>query len=211
MAVHVVDHPLIAHKLTIIRDKQTSMRKFREIVSEITLLLTYEATRDMPLTRRTIETPLARMSAPVLEDEAGPLIVPILRSGLGMVHSMLELFPLARVAHLGMKRDEHTAVASTYYMNLPSQVIEGATVIVLDPMLATAGTMCDALALLKAGKPKALKAICLIGAPEGKARVERDHPDVPVYLAALDERLNEKAYIVPGLGDAGDRMFGTSV
>lgn len=207
MAVITVNHPLIEHKLSLLRDKTTSMKKFRELVSEITLLLTYEATRDLSMTPMEIETPLCRMQARTLLDGRF-VITPILRAGLGMVQGMLSIFPVAKVAHIGLKRDEETALPHTYYVNLPPD-LAGSTVFVVDPMLATAGSLCAALTLVKQSRPACVRALCLIAAPEGRARVLRDHPDVDVYVGAMDERLNEKSYIVPGLGDAGDRMFGT--
>lgn len=193
--------------MAILRDRDTSMKKFREIVSEITLLLTYEATRDLPLTDVDVETPLCTMRGKRVTDMEF-VITPILRAGLGMVQGMMSLFPLAKVAHIGLKRDEETALPETYYYNIPKK-LEGSTIFVVDPMLATAGTLCAALDLLKKSNPHAIKAICLIGAPEGKKAVEEAHPDVNVYVGAMDERLNDRAFIVPGLGDAGDRMFGT--
>lgn len=207
MPVHVVNHPLIAHKISILRDRETSMKKFREIVSEITLLLTYEATRALPTREVEVETPITRTRTRMLE-EGDFVITPILRAGLGMVPGMLSIFPLAKVAHIGLKRNEETALPETYYFNIPPD-LTGATVLVVDPMLATAGTLCAAIELLKRCGPRSISAICLIASPEGAARIERDHPEVAVYVGAMDERLNEKSYIVPGLGDAGDRMFGT--
>ncbi|MCB2154769.1 uracil phosphoribosyltransferase [bacterium] len=207
MAVKIVDHPLITHKLSIIRDAETSTKKFREIVSEITLLLTYEATWDLPMVECEIDTPICRMKTRTLENGRF-VITPILRAGLGMVQGMLNIFPLAKVAHIGLQRDEETALPRTYYYNIPPD-LSGSTVLVVDPMLATAGSMSAAVDLIKKSRPQEIKAICLLAAPEGAARMERDHPDVNVYVGAMDERLNEKAYIVPGLGDAGDRIFGT--
>lgn len=207
MAVTVVNHPLITHKLSIARDKDTSCKKFRDLVAEITLLLTYEATRDLPMREVEVETPLTKAKFEMLA-RGDFIITPILRAGLGMVQGMLSIFPLAKVAHIGLKRDEETALPHTYYYNIPDN-LEDATIIVVDPMLATAGTMCAAIDLIKESHPKKIKALCLLAAPEGKARVERDHPDVDVYVGAMDERLNDRAYIVPGLGDAGDRIFGT--
>lgn len=207
MAVTVVNHPLITHKLTIARDKNTSCKKFRDLVAEITLLLTYEATRDLPMREVEVETPLTKANFEMLA-RGDFIITPILRAGLGMVQGMLSIFPLAKVAHIGLKRDEKTALPHTYYYNIPEDLHE-ATIIVVDPMLATAGTMCAAIDLIKKSHPKKIKALCLLAAPEGKARIERDHPDVDVYVGAMDERLNDRSYIVPGLGDAGDRIFGT--
>lgn len=207
MPVVTINHPLVTHKMTILRDIDTSTKKFREVVDEITLLLTYEATSDLELEECDIETPLCPMRAQRLNSNEF-VIAPILRAGLGMAPGMLDLIPHAKIAHIGLKRDEETAVASTYYSNIPSN-LENSTVIVVDPMLATAGTMCAALGLIKELHPKAIKAICLIAAPEGARRVTEEHPDVDVYVAAMDEKLNEKCYIVPGLGDAGDRIFGT--
>ena len=207
MPVVAVDHPLIIHKMAILRDRETSTKKFREIVEEITLLLTYEATRTMPLKSVEVDTPICRTTTRMLET-GGITIIPILRAGLGMLPGMLSIFPTARVVHLGVKRDEKTALPTTYYCNFP-ETLEGSTVLIIDPMLATAGSMCAAVDIVKKGNPKKIKAICLIAAPEGKARMDACHPDVEVYVGAMDERLNEKSYIVPGLGDAGDRMFGT--
>ncbi len=207
MPVIVVDHPVITHKMNVLRDKRTGVQDFRQAVSEITLLLAYEATRDLPLHTCKIETPLCAMQSQTLSGDDF-VITPILRAGLGMVHGMLSIFPNARVAHIGLQRDEETALPHAYYSNIPA-TLNDATVIVVDPMLATAGSLSAALDMIKQHNPAHIKAICLIAAPEGQARIERDHPDVSVYVGAMDERLNDKAYIVPGLGDAGDRMFGT--
>lgn len=207
MSVHVVNHPLIQHKLTILRNKETSTKKFRELTSEITLLLTYEATRNLPLLDVEIETPMCRMKTKRLVNE-GLVIAPILRAGLGMVEGMLSIFPAARLAHIGLKRDEETALPHSYYFNIPHD-LEDSTLIVVDPMLATAGSLCAAIDFVKKSSPAKVLALCLIASPEGARRVETDHPDVDVFVAAMDERLDERAYIIPGLGDAGDRMFGT--
>ncbi|MEQ8822548.1 MAG: uracil phosphoribosyltransferase [Sumerlaeia bacterium] len=206
MPLKVADHPLITHKLTIIRDKDTSVKKFREIVEEITLLLTYEATRDLPLSDALIETPLCPMTGRVVKERF--VITPILRAGLGMLHGMMSIFPVAKVSHIGLERDEETALPRTYYYKSPPD-LAGSHVIIIDPMLATGGSLSAAVDLIKRGQPSTIKCICLLAAPEGRDRMNRDHPDVDVYVGALDERLNEKAYIVPGLGDAGDRMYGT--
>ncbi|MDK2972437.1 MAG: uracil phosphoribosyltransferase [Candidatus Sumerlaeota bacterium] len=207
MPVHVVKHPVVTHKMSILRDKATTVQRFREVVSEMTLLLSYEATRDLDLRPCVVETPLMPMDTFTLTGEDF-VIAPILRAGLGMVNGMLKVFPEAKLAHIGMRRDEETALPATYYENIPSP-LGASTVILVDPMLATGGSLSAGLHLLRSKRPKVLKAICLIAAPEGKARIERDHPDVDVYVGALDDRLNERSYILPGLGDAGDRMFGT--
>ena len=207
MSLIIVDHPLIQHKLTIIRDKNTSPKKFREVVNEITLLLTYEATRDLELKEVKIETPLAETVGKTLSS-TNVVIAPILRAGLGMVNGMLNIFPLAKLAHIGLYRDENSFKPITYYLNIPND-LSGCIVIVVDPMLATAGSLCAAIDIIKEYNPKQIKAITLIASPEGRQRLEEKHPDVTVYTGALDERLNERAYIIPGLGDAGDRLFGT--
>lgn len=207
MPVTVVRHPLIDHKMSVLRDKETSMKKFREAVEEITLLLAYEATRNLPTVMRDVETPIQRASVPMLKDEL-LVILPILRAGLGMAPGMLKIYPSAKVAHVGIKRDEETAQPTTYYYNVP-ETLKGGRVIVLDPMLATAGSMCATLDLIKSDHPSEITGICLIAAPEGAERVSREHPDVKIFVGAMDECLNEKSYIVPGLGDAGDRLFGT--
>lgn len=207
MPLRVVTHPLITHKMTILRDKNTGTQLFRDAVSEVTLLLCYEATRDLHLRPASIETPLCPMQTATLSG-SDFVVAPVLRAGLGMVEGMLSLFPNARLSHIGVRRDEETAKPSTYYSNIPRD-LSNSTVFVVDPMLATGGSLCAALTLLKASRPRVLKALCLLAAPPGRDRVEREHPDVDVYVGALDERLNERAFIVPGLGDAGDRMFGT--
>jgi len=193
--------------MTILRSKETSMRKFRELVSEITLLLAYEATRNLPMVQVDIETPLCPFRGKSLA-QTEVVITPILRAGLGMVQGMLDIIPHAKVAHIGLKRDEETKKPETYYYNVPED-LEESTVLVVDPMLATAGSLCAALHLVKKKEPKRIIALCLISSPEGEERVNREHPDVDVFVAASDERLDKRAFIVPGLGDAGDRMFGT--
>ena len=207
MPVIVVDHPVITHKMNILRDKRTTPERFRNVVSEITLLLSYEATRNLPVRTTEIETPLAKMETETLKGEDF-VIVPILRAGLGMVTGMLSIFPDARVAHIGVKRNEETAEPMTYYRNIPDDLSQS-TAIVVDPMLATGGSLSAGIDFVKETNPKIMKAICLIAAPEGIARIEKDHPDVEVYVAAKDDKLDQNAYIVPGLGDAGDRIFGT--
>ena len=207
MPVVVVDHPLITHKMSILRNKETSTKKFREVVEEITLLLTYEATRSFPMRDVEVDTPLCRTKTKSLANEE-VVITPILRAGLGMLNGMLSIFPTAKIAHIGVKRDEETALPNTYYSSLPDS-LRDSRVLVVDPMLATAGSLCSAIDMIKETKPKEIVAICLIAAPEGSRRVENEHPDVPVFVGAMDEKLNERAFIVPGLGDAGDRMFGT--
>lgn len=208
MALKVVEHPVITHKLNILRNEKTGTQEFRSVVSELTLLLSYEATRDLPVHSCQVTTPLTIMTSKTLSG-SDFVICPILRAGLGMVHGMLSVFPDARVAHIGMKRDEETALPMSYYQNVPNDLSQS-TVIVVDPMLATAGSLSAAIDLVKKHNPKTIKAICLLAAPEGGKRIEQDHPDVDVYVGSLDEKLNEKNYIVPGLGDAGDRMFGTT-
>ena len=205
--VHVMDHPLVAHKLTILRDKNTSVKDFREIVSEIGMLITYEATRDLPLMDVETVTPMQKTTTKVI---AGRKLafVPILRAGLGMVEGMLELVPSAKVGHIGLYRDHETLKPVEYYNKLP-QDIDERDVIVLDPMLATGGSAIDAITIVKRSHPKSIKFLCVIAAPEGLEALTKAHPDVHIYCAAVDECLNENGYILPGLGDAGDRIFGT--
>ncbi|MBO6169543.1 MAG: uracil phosphoribosyltransferase [Bacteroidales bacterium] len=205
--VHLIDHPMIQHKLSIMREKETGSKDFRQLLKEISLLMGYEITRDLPLTDLEIETPISKMTASrVLGRKLA--IVPILRAGLGMVDGLLDLVPVAKVGHIGLYRNEVTHKPVVYYCKLPEDIQER-LVIVTDPMLATGGSSCDALAMLKERGCKNIRLMCLVAAPEGIAKVQEEHPDVDIYVAAVDERLNDDAYIVPGLGDAGDRIFGT--
>ncbi|MBP2019767.1 uracil phosphoribosyltransferase [Symbiobacterium terraclitae] len=205
--VVVIDHPLIQHKLSIIRDKDTGPKEFRELVNEVAMLMAYEVTRDLPTEEVEVETPVARARCRRLAGEKIGLI-PILRAGLGMVQGILNLYPTARVGHIGLYRDPGTLQPVEYYCKLPSDLSER-ELIVVDPMLATGGSVVAALDLIKRRGGVKIKLLCLIAAPEGVKAVQETHPDVDIYIAALDERLNEHAYIVPGLGDAGDRLFGT--
>jgi len=205
--VHVVTHPLVQHKLTLMRDKNVSTKGFRQLLNEIGMLLAYEVTRDLPLEMTEVETPLARTMQPTI---AGKKLVfaPILRAGVGFLDSMLNLVPSARVAHIGLYRDPLTLDAVEYYFKAPVDVAER-LVIVMDPMLATANSAVAAVDRLKQRGAKDIRFVCLLAAPEGIERLTKAHPDVEIWTAAIDERLNEHGYIVPGLGDAGDRMFGT--
>ncbi|OTA40859.1 MAG: uracil phosphoribosyltransferase, partial [Symbiobacterium thermophilum] len=205
--VVVIDHPLIQHKLSIIRDKETGPKEFRELVNEIAMLMAYEVTRDLPTEEVEVETPIARARCRRLAGEKLGLI-PILRAGLGMVQGILNLYPTARVGHIGLYRDPETLRPVEYYCKLPTDLGER-ELLVLDPMLATGGSVVAALDMIKRQGGRRIKLLSLIAAPEGVRAVQEAHPDVDIYLAALDERLNEHAYIVPGLGDAGDRLFGT--
>ncbi len=205
--LHVINHPMIQHKLTIMRDKETGSKDFRALLKEISLLMGYEVTRDIPLIDVDIETPLCKMKAKMVNGRK-LAIVPILRAGMGMVEGLQELVPVAKVGHIGLYRNEETHTPVVYYCKLPED-IQDRLVIVTDPMLATGGSASDALNMLKARGCKNVRLMCLVGVPEGIERVQRDHPDVDIYLAAVDDHLNENAYIVPGLGDAGDRIFGT--
>ncbi len=205
--VCVFDHPLILHKLSILREKSTSVKEFRELISEIAMLMCYEATRDLPLEEIEIETPVAKAK---VKHIAGKklAIVPILRAGLGMVDCMVSMMPNVKVGHIGLFRDPETLEPVKYYFKMPPD-IEERDVIVVDPMLATGGSASAAIKFLKDDGVKHVKLMCIIGAPEGVKRMQEDHPDVDIYVAALDDHLNEHGYIVPGLGDAGDRIFGT--
>ena len=205
--VHIIDHPLITHKLSIMRNKKTGSKDFRELLGEIAMLMGYELTRDLPLEDVTIETPITKMKAKMISGKK-LAIVPILRAGLGMVDGLLELVPVAKVGHIGLCRDPETHNPVEYYCKLPND-IEDRIVILVDPMLATGGSACDALAMLKKHGCRNIRFMALVGAPEGVKRVQEEHPDVDIFIAALDEYLNDHAYIVPGLGDAGDRIFGT--
>ena len=205
--LHIIDHPLIQHKLTIMRDKRTGAKEFRELLDEITLLMGYEITRDFPLVDWEIETPIQKMTAKRIAGKK-VAIVPILRAGLGMVDGLLELLPVAKVGHIGLYRDHETHKPVVYYCKLPED-IGRRTVILCDPMLATDGSASDAVTMLKERGAKDIRLLNLVAAPEGVKKVQKDHPDVDIYVAALDEKLNENCYIIPGLGDAGDRLFGT--
>mgnify|MGYP005798529557 CR=1 FL=1 len=205
--IHVFDHPLILHKLGIIRSKDTGVKEFREIISEIAMLMCYEATRDLPVEEVEIETPVAKAKAYRLAGKK-LAVVPILRAGLGMVDGMLALIPSAKVGHIGLYRDPDTLEPVEYYCKLP-QDIAGRDVIVVDPMLATGGSASAAVSFLKKRGCRSIRLMSIIGAPDGVRRMQADHPDVDIYVAAVDDRLNEHGYIVPGLGDAGDRIFGT--
>ena len=205
--VHVMDHPLVAHKLTILRDKNTSVKDFREIVSEIGMLITYEATRDLPLTTKEVETPICTTQAPTLKGKKFA-VGPILRAGLGLVDGVLRMGPSARVGHIGMFRDEETLEPHTYFCKLPKDIAER-DVLVVDPMLATGGSAVAAITELKKRGCSSIKLMVLLSAPEGIKCVQENHPDVDIYTGTVDECLNDHGYIVPGLGDAGDRIFGT--
>ena len=208
MALHIINHPLVQHKLTLMRKKETSTHDFRELLKEIGMLMGYEVTRDFPLEDVEIETPITKM---VAKDIAGRkvVVVPILRDGLGMVDGLLTIIPSARVGHIGMYRDETTHEPVFYYYRMPAG--KDRTVILTDPMLATGGSACDAVRRLKADGYKQIRMMCLVAAPEGVKRLQTEHPDVEIFTASLDNCLNENAYIVPGLGDAGDRIFGTKM
>ncbi|KXZ40534.1 uracil phosphoribosyltransferase [Alkalithermobacter thermoalcaliphilus JW-YL-7 = DSM 7308] len=207
MAVIVIDHPLIQHKLTYIRDKNTGSKDFREMVKEVAMLMAYEVTRDLPLQDVEIETPVAKTKAKMISGKKLG-IIPILRAGIGMVDGILQLIPAAKVGHVGLYRDPETLKPVEYYSKLPADVHER-ELIVVDPMLATGGSAVAAIDVLKAKGATNIKLVNLIASPEGIAEVEKYHPDINIYVAAVDEKLNEHGYIVPGLGDAGDRLFGT--
>ena len=205
--VNVINHPLVQHKLTLLRERDRSIKNFRELVNEVGTLLCYEVTRDLPLELVDIETPLMPMKAPMI---AGKKLTfaPILRAGVGFLDGMLALVPSARVAHIGLYRDPETLQAVEYYFKAP-QDLSDRTVILMDPMLATGNSACAGATLLKKRGALDIRFVCVLAAPEGIAHFQQEHPDVPVWTAAIDERLNDHGYILPGLGDAGDRMFGT--
>lgn len=205
--VHILDHPLIRHKVAIIRDKNTTTKQFREVIGEIATLMAFEAFKDVPTQTVTVETPLETVEQTVVKENS-IAIVPILRAGLGMVDGILSLFPAAKVGHIGMYRNEETLEPQEYYCKLP-QGIEDKVVMLVDPMLATGGSAIDAITLLKKRGCKHIKFLAIIGAPEGVEKVHSEHPDVEIYVSTLDRQLNENGYILPGLGDAGDRIFGT--
>ncbi|AXI10632.1 uracil phosphoribosyltransferase [Oceanobacillus zhaokaii] len=205
--VFVLDHPLIQHKLTFIRDKNTGTKEFRELVDEVAMLMAFEITRDLPVKEVEIDTPVTSTSTKVLAGKKIGL-VPILRAGLGMVDGVRKLIPAAKVGHVGLYRDPETLKPVEYYIKLPSDISER-ELIVIDPMLATGGSANDAIHSLKKRGAQHIRLMCLVAAPEGVEVIKKEHPDVDIYLAAMDEKLNEEGYIVPGLGDAGDRLFGT--
>lgn len=205
--LHVLDHPLLQHKLTVIRDKNTSVKEFREIISEIAMLMCYEATRDLPLEDVEIETPICKTTVKRIAGKK-IAIVPILRAGLGLVDGVTRLIPNAKVGHIGLYRDHETLQPVKYYCKMPSD-IEDRDVLIVDPMLATGGSAEAAITFMKEYNCRNIKLMCVLGAPEGVEKIRTAHPDVDIYVAAVDEKLNENGYIVPGLGDAGDRIFGT--
>jgi uracil phosphoribosyltransferase len=205
--VHVLDHPLIRHKLAIIRNKQTDTKQFREIIKELATLMAYESFKDVPTQEIEVETPLEKTTQTVVKENS-IAIVPILRAGLGMVDGILSLFPAAKVGHIGLYRDEETLEPQEYYCKLPVGIDEK-VVMVVDPMLATGGSACDAVKMLKKRGCKKIKLMSIIAAPEGVEKVASEHPDIEIFVSTLDRCLNENGYILPGLGDAGDRIFGT--
>lgn len=206
--ITVISHPLVQHKLTLIRQTQTSTTKFRQLLKEIGMLLAYEVTRDLPIKYELITTPIASMNAPMLAPEKKMVIVSIMRAGQGILDGILELIPSARVGHIGLYRDPTTLGAIEYYFKVPHD-IEQRDVIVVDPMLATGNSAVAAVDRLKEVNPISIKFLCLLAAPEGIKHFHEQHPDVPIYTASIDDRLDENGYIVPGLGDAGDRLYGT--
>ena len=204
---YLIRHPLVQHKLTLLRKRSTSVTEFRELVSEVAMLMGYEVTRDWPMTTETIFTPMERMRAPVLKGEK-MVLVPILRAGMGLLDGMIQIFPSARVAHIGIYRDHKTLEPVEYYFKA-SKTLRGRDLIVLDPMLATGNSAIAAVERLKSGKPRSIRLMCLVAAPEGIRAFHQQHREVPIYTAAVDRKLNAHGYILPGLGDAGDRIFGT--
>jgi uracil phosphoribosyltransferase len=205
-AVNVIQHPLVQHKLSLLRQKERSTNSFRSLLAEISMLLAYELTRDLPLVYEEIETPMAKMQAPLLEGKK-VVLINILRAGTGMVEGMLQILPSARVGHIGLYRDPETLGAVEYYFKLPKEM-SGRDIIIVDPMLATGNSAIAAVDRLKSTNPRSMKFCCVLAAPEGIANFHDTHPEVPVYTAAIDESLDEHGYIMPGLGDAGDRLFG---
>jgi len=205
--VHVVSHPLVQHKLTLMRRKETSTQQFRQLLEEISMLLAYEVTRDFPLGTIEIETPLTKMTAPTIEGKK-LVVVSILRAGDGILGGFLKIVPSARIGHIGLYRDPTTLLAVEYYFKMPGDLSDR-DVVVVDPMLATGNSAIAAVDRIKEKGPKSIKMVCLLAAPEGVKALHDAHPDVPIWCASVDERLNEKSYILPGLGDAGDRLFGT--
>lgn len=208
LKVNVIDHPLIQHKLTMMRKKTTGTKDFRELLEEISMLMTYEITRDFPLKDVEIETPVAKCVGKELADTRKVCVVPILRAGLGLQSGVVNMIPAAKIGHIGLYRDPETLKPVEYYCKMPSDIAER-TMLVVDPMLATGGSAAAAITMLKEKGAKKLILMCLVAAPEGVKVINDEHPDVPVYVASVDETLNEHGYIVPGLGDAGDRIFGT--
>ena len=204
---HLVRHPLVQHKLTLMRKKTTSVTEFRALASEVAMLMAYEVTRNLPMTTESIVTPMERMRAPVLKGEK-MVLVPILRAGMGLLDGMLQIFPSARVAHIGIYRDERTLEPVEYYFKA-SKTLLGRDLILLDPMLATGNSAVAAVDRLKGAQPRSIRFMCLVAAPEGLGCFQKRHPEVAIYAAALDRKLNSRGYILPGLGDAGDRIFGT--
>ena len=206
--VHVLDHPLLQHKLTILRKKETGTKDFRHLLDEIGMLMTYEVTRNFPLKDVEIETPICKCMGKELADTRKLCVVPILRAGIGLQNGVVNMIPTAKIGHIGLYRDPETLKPVEYYCKMPADINQR-TMLVVDPMLATGGSSAAALTMLKENGAKKLILMCLVAAPEGVKVLNEEHPDVPIYVAALDEKLNEHGYIVPGLGDAGDRIFGT--
>ena len=205
--LHVIKHPLVQHKLSMMRDKRATCAEFRRLLRELSMLMAYEVTHDLPLTQVEIETPLEKMKTPMFEGKK-VVLVSILRAGNGILDGMLELIPSARVGHIGLYREPKTLVAVEYYFKLPEDVTNS-DLIVVDPMLATGHSACAAISRLKTTSPRSIKFVCILAAPEGIAELQNEHPDVPIYTAAVDRQLSDHGYILPGLGDAGDRIYGT--